>query len=507
MNSKGPAAETRMRSFRGPRSGWLLLSCLALVSSASCGRTSTGPGISEPEEATSGSPQAAFGGSAADGGRAGAQFGGKPALDAGASGAGTSGADDGPRLRGAPLVFATTATEFGLNVALASGDPMTLRARARPEGAGWGSLLSPDLRAPDLAEWRITGLRQGVSYEYQIVDGRADGTPSVLYSGRAVTQRAPGTPFGFALISDTHIGSDLAYSNQGDETVLGAVSRELGASAPDFVINLGDLLDFHEFGFNQPPPDASVARSAYLNYREAFGQPLGTFSHFGVIGNWDGENGSFTAEEITRSRSQRLLYVPGPDTTTYPEGSGPARDYYAFSWGDALFVVLNVMSYTTAELLLTSASGSPEEWTLGHEQLAWLERTLRSAQAKWRFLFIHHAVGGAAGDEADSIYGRGGGRAAHVGEQAKVHQLMLDYGVQVFFYGHDHVFTDMVVDGIHYSDPGNAGAIWTFDGAQTGYTQYWEQSGWTRVDVTPDDVHVQFLAVGGDLLSGYTLKQ
>jgi hypothetical protein len=84
---------------------------------------------------------------------------------------------------------------------------------------------------------------------------------------------------------------------------------------------------------------------------------------------------------------------------------------------------------------------------------------------------------------------------------------MLDYGVQVFFYGHDHVFTDMVVDGIHYSDPGNAGAIWTFDGAQTGYTQYWEQSGWTRVDVTPDDVHVKFLAVSGDLLFDYVLQE
>jgi 3',5'-cyclic AMP phosphodiesterase CpdA len=227
--------------------------------------------------------------------------------------------------------------------------------------------------------------------------------------------------------------------------------------------------------------------------------------HFGVIGNWDGENGSFTAEEIARSRSQRLLYLPSPGPTTYAEGGATGHDYYAFSWGDALFVVLNVMSYTATPLLLSTTSGHPDDWTLGDEQLRWLESTLQRATAKWRFLFIHHTVGGAAGDAADSIYGRGGGRAAHVGQQAVVHQLMLDHGVQVFFYGHDHVFADMVVDGIHYSTPSNAGAIWTFSGDQTGYTRYWDQSGWARVEVTPDDVHVQFLA-SGQLLFDYTLR-
>jgi hypothetical protein len=46
-----------------------------------------------------------------------------------------------------------------------------------------------------------------------------------------------------------------------------------------------------------------------------------------------------------------------------------------------------------------------------------------------------------------------------------VHQLMQDHGVQIFFYGHDHTFTDMVVDGIHYTMPGSAGAVWMFTAA------------------------------------------
>jgi hypothetical protein len=451
------------------------------------------------------------------GGQAGAATGGGMAGGFGGAGAGNpsiagasavSGASGGGgfelALRGAPLVFAPTSQELGLNVALASGDPSTLQARIREEGeTDWQPLATPEVRANDLAEWRLSGLQPGATYEYQIVHD--PDALTALYSGRGVTQRAPGESFRFALVSDTHIGSDLTYSNQGDETVLAAVGPQLGASVPDFVINLGDMLDFHQFGFNSPPPDGSVTRLGYLNYREAFGETLGKQGHFGVIGNWDGENGSFTSEEIARSREQRLLYLPNPGPATYPEGGASGQDYYAFSWGDALFVVLNVMTYTKAELLL-SGGGDPTDWTLGEQQLAWLETTLQNATAKWRLLFIHHAVGGAGGDRANAIYGRGGGLAAHVGEQARVHQLMLEHGVQVFFYGHDHVFTDIIEGGIHYSAIGNAGAIWTFSGAETGYSRYWEESGWARVDVTPNDLHVSFVAVGGETLFDYSIQ-
>ena len=74
------------------------------------------------------------------------------------------------------------------------------------------------------------------------------------------------------------------------------------------------------------------------------------------------------------------------------------------------------------------------------------------------------------------------------------------------FYGHDHVFVDMVVDGIHYTLPGSAGAPWKFTSAETGYTDYWTESGHARVDLNPDAVEVQFIAVGGDLLHAFTIE-
>ena len=66
---------------------------------------------------------------------------------------------------------------------------------------------------------------------------------------------------------------------------------------------------------------------------------MGHAAHFPVIGNWDGESGCNTTDEIGRSMSQRLLYAPGPGAATYPEGGSANGDYYAFTWGDALFVV------------------------------------------------------------------------------------------------------------------------------------------------------------------------
>jgi hypothetical protein len=446
---------------------------------------------------------------AGPGGGSGAGGSGQPTTSAYCDALAAAGAAlDGPghRLVGAPLAFAATTRGFGLSVVLEAGTPATLGLRIRASDTGsWGEAAAPVVRATDLAQWSVEGLAPGTRYQYEVVGCSALGE-TALHAGSVVTQRPPGDPFTFALITDTHIGSDLAFSNQGDEATLAAVSRNIQAAAPDFVANLGDMLDYHEYGFNTPPPDATIARQAYVNYRSTLGELAGNAAHYPVIGGWDSESGCNTAAEIDRSRSQRLLYLPGAGSATYPEGGSAFEDYYAFTWADALFVVLNVFTYTPTCHLLSFDPGLPDDWTLGQAQLDWLRQTLANSHSKWKFLLIHHPVGGNAGNDDDSAYGRGGGRAAHVGEQEVVHQMMRDYGVQIFFYGHDHVFTDMVVDGIHYSLPGSAGAIWMFADAATGYTMSWPDPGWARVDVTPDDVHVQFLTSAGSSLFEYTLR-
>ena len=43
----------------------------------------------------------------------------------------------------------------------------------------------------------------------------------------------------------------------------------------------------------------------------------------------------------------------------------------------------------------------------------------------------------------------------------------------------------MVVDSVHYTLPGSAGAPWKLTPAETGYTSYWPDSGYGRVKVSP----------------------
>lgn len=434
--------------------------------------------------------------------------GGAGSLAAGAAAVADADAESAAtELLASPMVFAPTRDGFGVSALLATGTPESMVLSVREAGAdAWGAPQAPDsVPAFDLARWELRGLASDTEYEYKL-GTVGKGEERILYEGRAVTVRESGAAFSFALLTDTHIGGDPNFTNQGDPAVMTAITEQIAAASPDFVANLGDMLDFHKFGFNVAPPSGTVTRDAYLQYRQLLGDSAGRAAHFGVIGNWEGENGNYPEETIAWSREQRMLYLPGPNPSTYPQGGSEAEDYYAFEWGDALFIVLNVMTYTPTEHLLDTNGGKPEDWTLGTAQFDWLEKTLEGATAKWRFIMIHHAVGGAAADAANAAYGRGGGLAAYVGEQAKVHQLMLDHGVQIFFYGHDHVFTDMVVDDIHYSMPGSAGAIWLFGPETTGYPQSWQEPGWARVDVSPDAVDVKFIGLQGDPIYDYRIE-
>ena len=120
-------------------------------------------------------------------------------------------------------------------------------------------------------------------------------------------------------------------------------------------------------------------------------------------------------------------------------------------------------------------------------------------------ILIHHTVGGGSPDDLNARYGRGGGLSAMVGEQAMLHQWMRQYKVQALFYGHDHVMTDIPVDGIHYVCVGSAGAPWKFTTSETGYPNYWTDYGYTWVDVHEDGMQVSFVASDNRVLHQYSI--
>ena len=417
-----------------------------------------------------------------------------------------------------PLVGRPTDDSVVLSV-VAGAHAIELEIRLTPSGE---APITTSLAPQAALDLRLTGLAPGTDTAYTVIAREGDRTEEA--TGRFVTQRAPGSPFSFAVLSDTHLPvpapewfdtthSDLFQLEIQDYL---AARREIGdviqqamtsirERRVDFIVGLGDLVHFYH-GFNDPFPTSAIAEYGYLDLRRHLGVATAEAAFFSVVGNWEGESGWHPERLQAHARNARMKYLPNPDEATYPEGGSPRQDYYAWTWGDALLVVLNVASYTpTKHTMSPDDDGTASDWTLGRDQLAWFEATLARSQESFKIVFIHHPVGGRGGDDENSAYGRGGGRAAAVGEQAEVHRLMLAHGVRLFFYGHDHVFTDMLVDGIHYTLPGSAGAPWKFDTAETGYEDYDEASGFGLVHVSPETLEVELIDLTGQTLRSFSI--
>jgi predicted phosphodiesterase len=408
-----------------------------------------------------------------------------------------------------PLLSRPTETSIRIT-ALNSKLPAEAAIELRKDGANrWQRQQSMlKLASHEMLDWNLTRLSPAARYEYQILmKPGAGGSLQPVASGSFRTQRKRPANYTAVLITDPHTGSFREGS--GPVLTLDKVVQNASRAKAEFVLDLGDNVAWsgsREYG--QKSPDGAV--EAYARYRRQIG-PLSINSpHFAVIGNWSGESGKFPEKSIEMTSAVRQAFLPGPNHLTYPQGGSEREDYYAFSWGDALYVILNIQTYSKPskpnELpSLRQDVNQITEWTLGEKQMAWFETTLRKANERFRFVCMHHPAGGNAGDHENTLYGRGGARACNTGEQARIHALMKKHHVQIFFYGHDHVFVDDVVDGIHYTLPGSCGAPWKFTREETGYERFWPDSGHAQLDVTPKKATVSFINIEGRILHTFSV--
>ena len=364
------------------------------------------------------------------------------------------------------------------------------------------------LEAGEVRAVVVDGLSPGTVHDYRL-EARAHDAEDV-YCGRLTTRRRPGSSFRFAVLADVHLpifalnqwldktGGPLAAMirfGRARGKIAGILRRVLASIRDldvDFVVSLGDLVHIavDTPRSHLPPPDL---RTAYRDLRSLLGPTTSQTALFTVLGNWDGENG-WIAEPFRRAaRTARLEALPTPK----------GRSYYSWTWGDALLIVLDATGFTTRAPKLEE--GGEHAWTLGDAQLKWLEQTLASSSRRFKFLFMHHPVAGNGGDDINTAYARGGGRAAHRGEQTVVQELAERHGVQIIFHGHDHVFVDMTVNGVHYTLPGSAGAPWKLTADATGYESFDRRSGFATVEVAPDGVRVDFRGIDGERFDGYAI--
>ena len=314
------------------------------------------------------------------------------------------------------------------------------------------------------ADILLSGLQSNTQYFCQFRSARTNSAVFTFH-----TARPPGSAFTFTVTADSHLDEHT------DPAIYQRMLANALADAPDFHIDLGDTF------MTEKHPSREAAARQYLAQRFYFGQLCSSAPLFLVLGNHDGESprgrGNDTDSLAVWANLMRKRYFPNPipdgfytgNATQHPQ-AGLLQDYYAWEWGDALFVVLDPFWFEQKQ------RGQSDNWkrTLGAEQYQWLKRTLEASKARFKFIFIHHLVGGLdnqcrGGSEAAPFYEWGGRNADgsegfaqnRPGWPAPIHSLLVKNKVDIVFHGHDHFYAKQDLDGIVYQEvpqpgyPGN----------------------------------------------------
>lgn len=365
----------------------------------------------------------------------------------------------------------------------------------------------------------VTGLTANTTYYYRVRN--TDG--STATEGRFTTQRKSGSTFSFTVHGDTHPERKGKMFNE--ELYLVTLSN-IAAQKPDFHIMLGDDFSIDPL-IGKGAATVSSVDSIYATHRQWLETIGATVPLYLVNGNHE-QAAAYLLDGTTNNPAvyagkARVKYFPLPSSNSFysadktsVEGVGLLRDYYAWEWGNALFVVIDpywhskfpvdnvagvddpnqqgaaatpstdptasatpttstkkgtAKTTNTKKGSTTTATGggsgkTSNLWSIGigDEQYAWLKSTLEKSKAKYKFVFAHHVMGtGRGAVEVSRDYEWGGrdpkGTTTFKAERPKwelpIHDLMVKNKVTIFFQGHDHIFVTQERDGLIYQSMPN----------------------------------------------------
>lgn len=371
-------------------------------------------------------------------------------------------------------------------------------------------------------ETLIDGLQPNTRYYYRINYNGVSGMERTF-----VTQRAQGSAFTFDIQGDSH---PERVNKQFSAELYTKTLLSAAADQPDFYMTIGD--DFSVDALKNV--NAQTVTAQYINQRQWLG--LVGVPVFLVNGNHEQAalaNLNGTADNVAVwAQNARNTYYPQPAPDIFYTGDedsvefiGQLRDYYAFTWGDALFVVIDPYWHSTQTVDNMFGDGKSQqgqkqkrdlwEGTLGDAQYQWFRQTLETSSAKYKFVFTHHVLGtGRGGIELANTFewGDSANLSSHRTWDKTIHQVMADTHVNIFFQGHDHIFVKQELDGVIYQSlPTPADPNYAFDNAEAYKTgDKFPASGHVRVNVSPDGVTVEYvrsyLEKPDEVAYSYTVK-
>lgn len=381
--------------------------------------------------------------------------------------------------------------------------------------------------------FNLGDLKADTLYRYQLYHRQPEGKVFTAEpENQFHTQRKPGKAFTFTMQADSHL-DQATRSALYEQSLANAL-----ADKPDFHIDLGDTFMTDKYDRH------TDALPQYLAQRYYFGQLARSVPLFLVLGNHDGERGDRVNGEVNPmslwSCLTRKKYFPNPAPNHFYSGNttevkeiGALENYYAWEWGDALFIALDPYWFTERR----GGGRGDGNWsrTLGTSQYRWLQKTLENSKASFKFVFIHHLVGGQenaarGGSEASALYEWGGKgkdgknefKAKRPGWEMPIHELFVKHKVSAVFHGHDHFYAYQERDGIVYQlvpQPGHQGSERVRNVDEYGYIrgEFLAPSGHLRVKVGDGKAVVDYVKAylpgdevgkrkNGSVAHTYTLK-
>ena len=415
-----------------------------------------------------------------------------------------------------------TAQSITLN--LLSAETQDLRIEFGPRTLATLRHITTAVDADVPHEVLLDQLPEDCDCQYRILGPRKAGSgATVMAEATFHTRRPPGSRFVFDLQGDSHPERPQQFS----AALYAHTLRRAADDHPDFYLMMGD--DFSVDTLRERSERSVNER--YLLQRPFVSLVAASAPLFLVNGNHEqaaAANLDGTPDNVAvwaQNARNRLYPQPAPDgfftgdTAPVPH-IGLLRDYYAWSWGDALFVVIDPYWHSpqAVDKPLDGERKTRDRWatTLGEEQYRWFRQTLESSHAKYKFVFSHHVLGTGRGGIAEAGLFEWGGHdqrgrdvfAEHrPGWPLPIHALMVKHGVTIFFQGHDHVFAREELDGVIYQtlpEPADPNASLYFAEAFPSATLR-PNAGRVRVTVTPAFVQVDYLRSTPDSAAGEEL--
>ncbi len=385
-------------------------------------------------------------------------------------------------------------------------------------------------------EMVMSGLKPNTEYYYRMRYSKPG--ENLFVEGEEYsfhTQRAPNNSFRFTVTSDSHFG----FKDMCDDELYGMTLSKALKDKPDFHIDIGDTFMSYKL-YEKGTASPQTVDEQHIKHRPSFGLLSHSVPLFLCIGNHEAERSWLldgTSENVAVwATNSRKKYYPNPVPDNFYSGNtqeedfvGLRENYYAWEWGDALFVVLDVHWYEKEK------GTKWDQWSLGEMQYKWFKQTLEQSTNKFKFVFGHHVVGvcrGAVeqahkcewGDDQDFEANRPGWGGI------PIHQLLVENKVNIFFQGHDHFYVRQELDGLVYQevqqpgDPTYSSCI--YDGycyndfeKEHGYKSgdIYDGTGHLRVTVEESEATVDFIKsylpkdqdadhVDGAVAFSYTVK-